>query len=208
MFNDISCNRKGDKDECLANAGVVKSTCEKIWCWTMVIYWTRFWKEVVFCREQSHKEPGIILRSKCCWNLQKADILLSEQQLHCPGVSSRAKDVENCRYTSPQMILQLTQFFALFFLSISSVSTEQWQLYVKNFESHQDGSGEPEILMGQSIVLGKIKAEVPLQNEDSMNESNFMAAIHSTSWIAFTKNKVSKFCKDYACCWSWTIFRD
>ena len=24
MFNDISCDRKGDKDECLANAGVVK----------------------------------------------------------------------------------------------------------------------------------------------------------------------------------------
>ena len=41
MFNDISCDRKGNKEECLANAGIVKSTCEKIWCWTMVIYWTR-----------------------------------------------------------------------------------------------------------------------------------------------------------------------
>ena len=36
----------------------------------------------------------------------------------------------------------------------------------EEFESHQDGSGEPEILMGQSIVLGEIKAEVPLQNEN------------------------------------------
>ena len=32
-----------------------------------------------------HKEPGIMLRSKCCWNLRKADILFSAQQLHCPG---------------------------------------------------------------------------------------------------------------------------
>ena len=39
----------------------------------------------------------------------------------------------------------------------------------EEFESHQDGSGEPEILMGQSIVLGEIKAEVLLQNENSMN---------------------------------------
>ena len=39
----------------------------------------------------------------------------------------------------------------------------------EEFESHQDGSGEPEILMGQSIVLGEIKAEVPLDNENSMN---------------------------------------
>ena len=28
----------------------------------------------------------------------------------------------------------------------------------EEFESHQDGSGEPEILMGQSIFLGEIKA--------------------------------------------------
>ena len=33
----------------------------------------------------------------------------------------------------------------------------------EEFESHQDRSGEPEILMGQSIVLGEIKAEAPLQ---------------------------------------------
>ena len=37
------------------------------------------------------------------------------------------------------------------------------------FETHQDGSGEPEILMGQSIVLNEIKAEIPLQNENALN---------------------------------------
>ena len=39
----------------------------------------------------------------------------------------------------------------------------------KEVESHQDESGEQEILMGQSIVLGEIKAEAPLQNENSLN---------------------------------------
>ena len=39
------------------------------------------------------------------------------------------------RTISLQMISQLTQFFALSFLSISSVSTEQWQLYVKNLRA-------------------------------------------------------------------------
>ena len=42
MFNDISCDRKGNKDECLKNADYVKIFCEKIWFWAMVIYWTRF----------------------------------------------------------------------------------------------------------------------------------------------------------------------
>ena len=40
----------------------------------------------------------------------------------------------------------------------------------EEFESHQDRSGEPEILMGQSIVLGEVKAEAPLQNENPMND--------------------------------------
>ena len=42
MFNDISCDRQGNKDECLANAGVVKVFAKKIWYWTMVTYWSRF----------------------------------------------------------------------------------------------------------------------------------------------------------------------
>ena len=35
----------------------------------------------------------------------------------------------------------------------------------EEFETHQDGSGQPDVLMG-SIVLSEIKAEVLLQNED------------------------------------------
>ena len=66
----------------------------------------------------------------------------------------------------------------------------------EEFESHLDGSGEPEILMGQSIVLGEIKAEVPLQNENSMNHQilwqQYIQHIESLS----PENKVSKFCKE------------
>ena len=35
----------------------------------------------------------------------------------------------------------------------------------EEFEFHQDRSGQPDVLMGQSIVLSEIKAEIPLQNE-------------------------------------------
>ena len=66
----------------------------------------------------------------------------------------------------------------------------------EEFESHQDGSGEPEILMGQSIVLGEIKAEVPLQKEDSMNDQilwqQYIQQIESLS----PESKVSRFCKE------------
>ena len=59
--------------------------------------------------------------------------------------------------------------------------------------------GEPEILMGQSIVLGEIKAEVPLQNENSLNHQilwqQYIERIESLS----PENRVSKFCKEAGC---------
>ena len=36
----------------------------------------------------------------------------SVQRLYCPGVFSRAKDMENCQCTSLQIIQQVKQFFA------------------------------------------------------------------------------------------------
>ena len=66
----------------------------------------------------------------------------------------------------------------------------------EEFENHQDRSGEPEVLMDQSIVLGEIKAEVPLQNEDSMNHQilwqQYIGRIESLS----PESKVSRFCKE------------
>ena len=64
----------------------------------------------------------------------------------------------------------------------------------EELESHQDGSGDPEILMGQSIVLGEIKAEVPFQNENPLNHQilwqQYMERIESLS----PESKVSRFC--------------
>ena len=66
----------------------------------------------------------------------------------------------------------------------------------EEFENHQDGSGEPEILMGQSIVLGEIKPEVPLQNENPLNHQilwqQYIERIESLS----PESKVSRFCME------------
>ena len=92
MFNDISCNRKGNKDECLANAGVVKVLARKfgVGQWSFI----------------------------------------------GPGSEKKWYSSEN----SPQgawdhIAEEMKQFFALSFLSISSVSTEQWRLFVKNLRT-------------------------------------------------------------------------
>ena len=82
------------------------------------------------------------------------------------------------------------------------ISVNQLSIYgavtaiCEEFESHQDRSGEPEILMGQSIALGEIKAEIPLQNENSLNHQilwqQYMERIESLS----PESKVSRFCME------------
>ena len=82
------------------------------------------------------------------------------------------------------------------------ISVNQLSIYgavaaiCEEFENHQYGSGEPEILMGQSIVLGEIKAEAPLQNENPLKHQilwqQYIERIESPS----PENKVSRFCKE------------
>ena len=36
----------------------------------------------------------------------------------------------------------------------------------EEYESLHDRSGQPDVVMGQSVVLSEIKAEVPLDNDD------------------------------------------
>ena len=65
-------------------------------------------------------------------NLEKADTQFSVLRVHCPEERSKAKVVENYHYTSALMVERLKLFFAQLHLWISSVSTEQSQLCVRN----------------------------------------------------------------------------
>ena len=64
------------------------------------------------------------------------------------------------------------------------------------FEDHQDSTGQPVILVGQSIVLGEVKAETPVHDEDPRNDQiiwqRYIQQVKSLS----PENKVSKFCKE------------
>ena len=68
--------------------------------------------------------------------------------------------------------------------------------FCEEFEDHQDRTGELVILMGQSIVLGEVKAEAPLQKESPMNDQiiwqQYIQQVESLS----LENKVSKFFKE------------
>ena len=73
------------------------------------------------------------------------------------------------------------------------ISANQLSIYgavaniCEEFETHQDGSGELELLMGQSIVLSETKTEVPLKKDDPSH--------HKILWQQYTKNESDRFHK-------------
>ena len=66
----------------------------------------------------------------------------------------------------------------------------------EEFEAHQDRSGEPDVLMGQSIVLIEIKAEVPLHNENPSHHQILWQQYEERIKSLSQESKVSKFCME------------
>ena len=112
MFSDISCGTKNNERECLANAEVV-STHAKLFRtgqWSFIGPGSaKKWSSM---KKTAHKEFGIISRKRCWWNSQRMDVQFSVLRLHCPGVNSKAKDTENCRFTLLPTKRQLRLVFA------------------------------------------------------------------------------------------------
>ena len=69
----------------------------------------------------------------------------SEKKWYCifPGVISKAKDTENCRYILLRIIQQLRLCFAYLFLQTSSVFTEQSRKCVKSMNPFTRERGDP-----------------------------------------------------------------
>ena len=63
----------------------------------------------------------------------------------------------------------------------------------EEFEAHQDRSGEPDVLMGQSIVLSEIKTEVPLQNDDPSHHKILWQQYEERIRSLSQESEVSKF---------------
>ena len=66
----------------------------------------------------------------------------------------------------------------------------------EEFETHQDRSEQPDVLMGQSIVLSEIKAEVPLNNDIPSHQNLLLQRYEERIKLLSQENKVSKFCMD------------
>ena len=195
MFNDISCDRKGNKDECLANARVVKVLARKfgIGQWSFIGPGS---EKKWYSSENSPQGAWDTIAEQMLLEVAesghptfRATTPLSRGQLKSKGRGKLpihfAADGDTID-TIYRIILSVNQLSI--YGAVAAICEE--------VESHQDGTGELVILMGQSIVLGEIKAEAPLRNENPMNDQiiwqQYIQQVESLS----LENKVSKFCKE------------
>ena len=195
MFNDISCDRKGNKEECLANAGVVKALARKFG----VGQWS-------FIGPGSEKKWYSAENSpQGAWDHSADKMLLEFAESGCPifrattplsrgTLKSKGHEKLSVHFTADYPTIE-TIFRII-------VSANQLSLYgavaniCEEFEAHQDRSGEPDVLMGQSIVLGEIKAEVPLQNENPSHHQILWQQYEERIKSLSQESKVSKFSMD------------
>ena len=66
----------------------------------------------------------------------------------------------------------------------------------EEYESFHDRSGQPDVLMGQSIVLSEIKAEVPLENDIPSHQNLLLQRYEERIKSLSQTDRASKFCMD------------
>ena len=157
MFNGISCDRKDNKDECSANAGVVKVLARRfgIGQWSFIGPGS---EKKWYSSENSPQgawdnvaEQMLLEFAESVHPTFRATTPLSRGLLKSKGRGKLSihfaadGDIIDTIFRIVHSVKQLSVYGA-----VAAVCEE--------FESHQDGSGEPEILMGQSIVLREVKS--------------------------------------------------
>ena len=196
MFNDISCDRKGNKEECLANARVVKVLAKKfgIGQWSFIGPGSE--KKWNSAEENSPQGAWDHIADEMLLEFAESGhpIFRATTPLSRGILKSKRHGKLSIHFTADYPTLE-TVFRIIFFANQLSIYGAVANI-CEEFEAHQDRSGEPEILMGQSIVLGEIKAEIPLQNENSLNHQilwhQYIERIEALS----PESKVSRFCME------------
>ena len=195
MFNDISCDRRDNNDECLKNANIVKTFAGRfgIGQWSFIGPGS---EKKWYSSENSPQgawdniaEQMLLEFAESGHPTFRATTPLSRSQLKSKGrgtLSFHFNADGDTIDTIYRIILSVNQ------LSIYGAVAATCE----EFEDNQDRTGQLVILVGQSIVLGEVKAETPVHDEDPMNDQiiwqQYIQQVESLS----PENRLSKFCKE------------
>ena len=195
MFNDIFCDRYHNKGECSRNANIVNTFAGRfgIGQWSFIGPGS---EKKWYPSENSpqgawdHIAEDMMLQfAESGHPIFRATTPLSRGQL-----KSKGRGKLSIHFTADQDTVD--RIYRII-LSVNQLSVYGAVAAIcEEFEDHQDGTGQPVILVGQSIVLGEVKAETPVHDEDPRNDQiiwqQYIQQIESLS----PENRLSKFCKE------------
>ena len=195
MFNDIFCDKYDNKDECSRNANYVKTFAGRfgIGQWSFIGPGS---EKKWYPSENSpqgawdHIAEDMLLEfAESGHPIFRATTPLSRGQL-----KSKGKGKLSIHFTADQ---DTVDTIYRIILSVNQLSVYGAVAAIcEEFEDHQDRTGQPVILVGQSIVLGEVKAETPVHDEDPRNDQiiwqQYIQQVESLS----PENRLSKFCKE------------
>ena len=189
MFNDISCDRKDNKDECLKNAEFVKTFARRFGIGQRSFIGPGSEKKWYLSENSPQGAWDNIAFAESGHPIFRATTPLSRGKLKSKGkgkVSIHFSADQDTVDTIYRIILSVNQLSV--YGALAAICEE--------FEDHQDRTGQPVILVGQSIVLGEVKAEVPVHDGDPKKDQiiwqQYIQQIESLS----PENRMSKFCKE------------
>ena len=211
MFNDISCDNKDNEEECLASAKVVSVFAKKFGKGQWSFIGPGSEKKWSSMEENSPQgiwdhiaEKMLVEFAESGCPIFRATTLLSRSKLKSKGHGKLS-----IHFAAEQETIE-TIFRII-------VSAKQLSLYgaVANMceecQSLHDRSGQPDIVMGQSIVLSEIKTEVPLENDDPAYQNFLLQRYEERIKSLAQTDRVSKFCMDAkftSVVEVWTVFHD
>ena len=195
MFNDISCDKCDNRNEYLKGADFVKTFAERfgIGQWSFIGPGSeRKW----YLSENSPQgawddvaEEMLLKFAESGHPIFSSTTPLSRGQLKSKGkwkVSIHFSADPDTIDTIYRIILSVNQLSI--YGAVAAICDE--------FEGHQDSTGQPVILVGQSIVLGEIKAEVPAHDEEPREDQIILQQYFQQVKSLSPENRFSKFCKE------------
>ena len=196
MFNDISCDKKDNKEECLANARLVSVLAKRFGIGQWLFLGLGSEKKWSSMEENSPQGIWDHIADEMLLKFAESGHLISRATtpLSRGKLESKGHGKLSIHFTADYPTIE-TVFRII-------VSANQLILYgavanmCEEFETHQDRSGQPDVLMGQSLVLSEIKAEVPLESDIPSHQNLLLQRYEERTKLLSQENKVSKFCMD------------